>query len=184
MNSARITSFKTMVEILVAILPILEFPDPRLRKKARIIDTVDQTIQQLVDDMTETMYQAKGIGLAATQVNQHLRLIIIDLSEEQNEALCLINPELLEQQGLEESEEGCLSVPSFFENIKRAKKITVKALNREGEPYELKAEGLLAICIQHEMDHLEGKLFVDYLSSFKRQRIKTKLAKVKRKKHK
>jgi len=168
----------------VAILPILEFPDDRLRKKAAVIKTVDKKIRQLVDDMTETMYKAEGIGLAATQVNVHLRVIMIDVSEENNDPLCLINPELIEKEGVEESEEGCLSVPNFFENIKRAERIKIKALNRDGQGYELEADGLLAVCIQHEMDHLEGKLFVDYLSSLKRQRIKTKLDKIHRKKRK
>ncbi len=168
----------------MAILPILEFPDDRLRKKAAVIKTVDKKIRQLVDDMTETMYKAEGIGLAATQVNVHLRVIMIDVSEESNDPLCLINPELIEKEGIKESEEGCLSVPNFFENIKRAERIKIKALNRDGQSYELEADGLLAVCIQHEMDHLEGKLFVDYLSSLKRQRIKTKLEKIHRKKRK
>jgi len=168
----------------VAILPILEFPDDRLRKKAAVIKTVDKKIRQLVDDMTETMYKAEGVGLAATQVNVHLRVIMIDVSEESNDPLCLINPELIEKEGVEESEEGCLSVPNFFENIKRAERIKIKALDRDGQSYELEADGLLAVCIQHEMDHLEGKLFVDYLSSLKRQRIKTKLDKIHRKKRK
>ncbi len=168
----------------MAILPILEFPDDRLRKKAAVIKTVDKKIRQLVDDMTETMYKAEGIGLAATQVNVHLRVIMIDVSEENNDPLCLINPELIEKEGVEESEEGCLSVPNFFENIKRAERIKIKALDRDGQSYELEADGLLAVCIQHEMDHLEGKLFVDYLSSLKRQRIKTKLDKIHRKKRK
>ena len=168
----------------MAILPILEFPDDRLRKKAVVIKNVDKKIKQLVDDMTETMYKAEGVGLAATQVNVHLRVIMIDISEEGNEPLCLINPELIEKEGIEESEEGCLSIPSFFEKIKRAKRIKIKALDREGQSYELEADGLLAVCIQHEMDHLDGKLFVDYLSSLKRQRIKTKLEKIHRKKYK
>jgi peptide deformylase len=172
------------VEKLVAILPILEFPDERLRKKAAVIKNVDKKIKQLVDDMTDTMYKAEGVGLAATQVNVHLRVIMIDISEEGNDPLCLINPELVEKEGVEESEEGCLSVPNFFEKIKRAEHIKIKALNREGQSYELEADGLLAVCIQHEMDHLEGKLFVDYLSPLKRQRIKTKLEKIHRKKRK
>jgi len=166
----------------VAILPILEFPDNRLRKKAAVVKNVNKEIKQLVDDMTETMYKAEGVGLAATQVNVHLRVIMIDISEESNNPLCLINPELIKKEGIEESEEGCLSVPNFFEKIKRAERIKVKALDREGQSYELEADGLLAVCIQHEMDHLEGKLFVDYLSSLKRQRIKSKLEKIHRKK--
>lgn len=164
----------------MAILPILEFPDERLRKKAAIIEKVDKNIQQLVDDMIETMYEASGIGLAATQVNEHQRLIVIDISEEKDSPLCLINPEIIEKDGTEESEEGCLSVPGFFEKVKRAERVKIKALNREGEAYELEADGLLAVCIQHEMDHLLGKLFVDYLSTLKRQRIKSKLEKIHR----
>lgn len=164
----------------MAILPILEFPDERLRKKAAVIKEVDKKIQQLVDDMIETMYEASGVGLAATQINVHQRLIVIDISEEKDNPLCLINPEIIEQEGDEESEEGCLSVPGFFENVKRAEQIKIKALDREGEEYELEAEGLLAVCIQHEMDHLLGKLFVDYLSPLKRQRIKSKLEKIHR----
>ncbi len=164
----------------MAILPILEFPDERLRKKAAVIKEVDKDMRQLVDDMTETMYEASGVGLAATQVNVHKRLIVIDISEEKDSPLCLINPEIIEKDGVEESEEGCLSVPGFFEKVKRAEKVKIKALNREGEEYELEADGLLAVCIQHEMDHLQGKLFVDYLSSLKRQRIKSKLEKIHR----
>ncbi|NOQ35456.1 MAG: peptide deformylase [Methylococcaceae bacterium] len=168
----------------MAILPILEFPDERLRKKAAIIKKVDDKIKQLVDDMTETMYEAHGVGLAATQVNIHQRLIVIDISEEKDAPLCLINPEIIEKDGVEESEEGCLSVPGFFENVKRAEHIKVKALDREGEEYELEADGLLGVCIQHEMDHLQGKLFVDYLSPLKRQRIKSKLEKIHRQQRK
>ncbi len=168
----------------MAILPILEFPDERLRKKATVIKEVNKKIKRLVDDMTETMYEAKGVGLAATQVNIHLRLIIIDISEDGNDPLCLINPEIIEKKGVKESEEGCLSVPSFFENINRAERIKIKALDRDGQEYELEAQDLLAVCIQHEIDHLEGKLFVDYLSPLKRQRIKTKLEKIHRKNRK
>ncbi|MDQ7091936.1 MAG: peptide deformylase [Methylococcales bacterium] len=168
----------------MAILPILEFPDERLRKKAAVIKKVDKKIKKLVDDMTETMYEAEGIGLAATQINHHLRLIVIDISENKDTCLCLINPEIIEKEGIEESEEGCLSVPNFFEIVQRAERIKIKALDREGQPYELEAEGLLAVCIQHEMDHLKGTLFVDYLSALKRQRIKTKLEKIHRKNRK
>ena len=181
MNSYRIPNSQTITEKCVALLPILEFPDERLRKKAKIIKTVDKKITQLVDDMIETMYEASGVGLAATQVNYHLRLIVIDISEEKNNPLCLINPEVIEKTGDKASEEGCLSVPDFFEDIHRAEYIKIRALDRIGTPYELEAETLLAICIQHEMDHLEGKLFVDYLSALKRQRIKTKLEKIHRK---
>ncbi|MDO9106762.1 MAG: peptide deformylase [Methylovulum sp.] len=164
----------------MSILTILEFPDDRLRKKAVAVKTVDDKIKKLIKDMLETMYQAKGVGLAATQVNVHQRIIVIDLSEEKNAPLCLVNPELIEKDGIKESEEGCLSVPGFYERVKRGEHIRVKALDKEGVPFALEAHDLLAVCIQHEMDHLEGKLFVDYLSSLKRQRIKTKLEKIHR----
>ncbi|MBT9098606.1 peptide deformylase [Methylovulum psychrotolerans] len=162
----------------MSILTILEFPDERLRKKAALVGKIDQNIKKLVDDMLETMYAAKGIGLAATQVNVHQRVIVIDLSEEKNAPLCLINPQIIEKNGVEESEEGCLSVPSFYEKVQRAEHIIVRALDREGCEFTLEARELLAVCIQHEMDHLEGKLFVDYLSPLKRQRIKKKLEKL------
>lgn len=162
----------------MSILNILEFPDKRLRTKAQPVETVDDSIKNLVDDMLETMYEAKGVGLAATQVNVHKRVIVIDVSEEKNEPLYLINPEIIEKDGIEESEEGCLSVPGFYEKVSRAEHIKVKALNKDGESYELEAKDLLAVCIQHEMDHLEGKLFVDYLSPLKRKRIQTKLEKI------
>ena len=162
----------------MSILTILEFPDKRLRTIATEISEVNAEIQTLVDDMLETMYSAKGIGLAATQVNVHKRLIVIDVSEHKNQPLCLINPEIIETFGVEDSEEGCLSVPGFFEKVSRADQIRVKAINREGEFFVLQADGLLAVCIQHEMDHLLGKLFVDYLSAFKRNRIKAKLEKI------
>jgi peptide deformylase len=162
----------------VSILTILEFPDKRLRTVAVEVDTVDDGIKTLVDNMIETMYAAKGVGLAATQVNVHKRVIVMDVSENKDEPICLINPQIIERDGVEESEEGCLSVPGFFEKVSRAEHIKVKALNREGESFELEARELLAVCIQHEMDHLEGKLFVDYLSAFKRNRIKAKLDKI------
>lgn len=168
----------------MGILTILEFPDERLRKKAEAVKVVDKKITQLVDDMLETMYSAKGIGLAANQINVQQRVVVIDVSDEKNAPLCLINPEIIEKDGVKESEEGCLSVPGFFENVNRAEHIKIKALNREGQEFELEAEGLLAVCIQHEMDHLEGKLFVDYLSSLKRQRIKSKLEKIHRQERK
>ncbi len=164
----------------MSILTILEFPDERLRKKAAPVIEVDAKIKRLVDDMFETMYKAKGVGLAATQVNVHLRVIVIDVSEEKNAPLCFINPEIITASGSKEAEEGCLSVPGFYENVKRSEEITVKALNKNGQPFELQAKELLAVCIQHEMDHLEGKLFVDYISSLKRQRIKSKLDKIHR----
>lgn len=162
----------------MSVLTILEFPDERLRKKAVAVQAVDGNIKKLVDDMLETMYQAKGIGLAATQVNVHQRIVVIDVSEEKDKPLCLINPEIIDKDGLEESEEGCLSVPGFFEKVTRAERIKVKALDKEGKPIEFEANDLLAVCVQHELDHLEGKLFVDYISALKRQRIKKKLEKI------
>ncbi|MEJ2621259.1 MAG: peptide deformylase [Candidatus Thiodiazotropha sp.] len=161
----------------MAILDILHFPDPRLRNKAKPVAQVDDSIRRLVDDMLETMYQAPGIGLAATQVNVAKRVVVIDLSEEKNQPLCLINPEILEKDGVEQMEEGCLSVPGVYESVSRAERIRFKALDRNGVPFEEEAEGLLAVCVQHELDHLDGKLFVDYLSSLKRQRIRKKLEK-------
>lgn len=162
----------------MSVLTILEFPDERLRKKAVAVQVVDGKIKKLVDDMLETMYLAKGVGLAATQVNVHQRIVVIDVSEEKDNPLCLINPEIIAKDGVEESEEGCLSVPGFFETVKRAERIKVKALDKEGKPFEFEANDLLAVCVQHELDHLEGKLFVDYISSLKRQRIKKKLEKI------
>jgi len=166
------------VESLLSILSILEFPDERLRKKAAVVQKVDDNIRKLVDDMLETMYESRGIGLAATQVNVHQRIVVIDISEEKDAPLCLINPVIIEKDGVKEGEEGCLSVPGFFEKVNRAEHIIVKALNRDGEPFELSARDLLAVCVQHELDHLDGKLFVDYLSPLKRQRIKKKLEKI------
>jgi len=166
----------------MAKLTILEYPDPRLRKKAVAVEAVDASVRALVDDMLETMYAAPGIGLAANQVNVQKRVIVIDLSEEKNDPLCLINPEILSLSGTEEMDEGCLSVPGIFEKVSRADKVRVKALNREGVAIEMDAEGLLAVCIQHEIDHLEGKLFVDYLSPLKRMRAKKKLEKDRRQK--
>ncbi len=164
----------------MALLEILEFPDERLRKRARPVERVDDTIRKLVDDMLETMYEAPGVGLAATQVNVHRRVIVIDVSENKDQPRCFINPEILAREGEEEQEEGCLSVPGVFEKVRRAEKIKVRALDRNGKPFELEADGLLAVCIQHEIDHLDGKLFVDYLSPLKRQRIRKKLLKSKR----
>lgn len=161
-------------------LEILHYPDDRLRTKARPVTKVDDQIRQLVDDMFETMYEAPGIGLAATQVNVHQQVIVIDVSEEKNQPLCLINPEIIESDGEEESEEGCLSVPDIYDKVKRSELVTVKALDRDDREYTLKAAGLLAMCIQHEMDHLQGKLFVDYLSPLKQQRLRKKLEKARR----
>ncbi|MNQ62299.1 peptide deformylase [Geopseudomonas sagittaria] len=168
----------------MAILNILEFPDPRLRTHAKPVDVVDDALRQLIDDMFETMYAAPGIGLAATQVNVHKRLVVMDLSEDKSEPRVFINPEfepLTEQ--MDQYQEGCLSVPGFYENVDRPQKVRIKALDRDGQPFELIAEGLLAVCIQHECDHLNGKLFVDYLSSLKRDRIKKKLEKQHRLQH-
>lgn len=164
----------------MAIRTILHFPDPRLRQVALPVETVDDEIRQLVDDMAETMYDAPGIGLAATQVNVHRRVIVIDVSREQKELQVLINPEVIEKQGEETMEEGCLSVPGVYESVSRAEKVKVRALDRNGQPFELEADGLLAVCIQHEIDHLDGKVFVDYLSRLKQQRIEKKLAKQQR----
>ena len=161
-------------------LNILHFPDPRLRNVAQAVEQVDDDVRQLVDDMFETMYAAPGIGLAATQVNIARRIVVIDISEEKDQPLCLINPELIELDGVEEMEEGCLSVPGVFERVQRAEQVRVAALDRSGTPFELQADGLLAVCIQHEIDHLDGKLFVDYLSQLKRARIRKKLEKEQR----
>ncbi len=164
----------------MALLNILHFPDPRLRTKARPVCEVDDAIRAVVDDMLETMYDAPGIGLAATQVDIHQRIIVIDVSEDKKHPIVLINPELIAVAGEEEMEEGCLSVPGQFDRVRRAESIRVRFLDRDGKRQELDANGLLAVCIQHEMDHLEGKLFVDYLSPLKRNRIRKKLEKMER----
>ncbi len=161
----------------MAILDILHFPDPRLRNKAKPVKTVDDSVRRLIDDMLETMYEAPGIGLASTQVNDPRRVVVIDISEEHDQPLCLINPEIREKQGEEEMDEGCLSVPDVYETVIRADRVKVSALDREGNPFEMDAEGLLAVCIQHELDHLDGKLFIDYISNLKRQRIRKRLEK-------
>ena len=161
----------------MALLEILHFPDPRLRKKAQPVDEVDDQIRQTVDDMLETMYAAPGIGLAATQVNIQLQIIVMDITEDKDSPICLINPQIVEKKGVEEMQEGCLSVPGIFENVQRAEKIKVKALDKNGNTVTHETDGLLSVCIQHEMDHLDGKLFVDYLSPLKRERIKKKLQK-------
>ncbi len=166
------------MEWILGILTILEFPDERLRKKATVVKEVDDKIRRLLDDMLETMYESRGVGLAATQVDVHKRIVVIDVSEEKDAPLFLINPEIFEKDGVKESEEGCLSVPGFFEKVTRAEHIRVRALNRDGNSFEFEATELLAVCVQHEMDHLEGKLFVDHISSLKRQRIKKKLEKI------
>lgn len=162
----------------MAILNILEFPDPRLRTLAKPVVEVDDGIRQLVDDMFETMYDAQGIGLAATQVNVHKRVVVMDLSEEKTEPMVFINPEIEALcDDLAPYQEGCLSVPGFYESVERPLRVRIRALDRDGRPFEQEAEGLLAVCIQHECDHLNGKLFVDYLSSLKRDRIRKKLEK-------
>ncbi len=164
----------------MAIREILHFPDPRLRNQATPVDRVDDGVRRLVDDMLETMYAAPGIGLAATQVNVAKRVVTIDISEQGDRPLCLINPEILELAGNVETEEGCLSVPGIYEFVERAEWIRARALDRDGEPFEFEADGLLAVCVQHEIDHLDGKLFVDYLSQLKRQRIRKKAQKQQR----
>jgi peptide deformylase len=162
----------------MSLLTILEFPDPRLRKKAEPVEAVDDALRSILDDMVETMYQAEGIGLAATQVNVHKRMLVIDISENRDAPQFFINPEVtvIDPEPLGH-EEGCLSVPGYYELVRRPRKVRVNALKRDGEPFEIEAEGILAVCIQHEIDHLNGKLFVDYLSVLKRQRIKSKLEK-------
>ncbi len=165
----------------MAILNILEFPDPRLRTIAKPVLHVDDSIRKLVDDMLETMYQAPGIGLAATQVDVHLRVVVMDLSEEGNNPIVLINPEVEILDGDTcPNQEGCLSVPGFYETVERPAHIRLKALDKDGTPFQMEPENLMAVCIQHELDHLNGKLFVDYLSAFKRERIKKKLEKLHR----
>jgi len=164
----------------MAKLKILEFPDPRLRKKAVPVETVDAELRALIGDMFETMYEAPGIGLAATQVDVHRRLLVADVSPDKSEPHAFINPEITEKDGVTFSDEGCLSVPGYYEEVERAEHIRVRFLDRDGEPQEMEATGLLAVCIQHEIDHLDGKLFVDYLSEAKRTRIRKKLEKERR----
>ncbi|PWQ99991.1 peptide deformylase [Leucothrix pacifica] len=162
----------------MAVLKVLSYPDKRLRTKAAPVEVVDDNIRGIMDDMLETMYEAPGIGLAATQVNIHQQIVVIDVSEDKSDPLYLVNPEIIAKSGKEISEEGCLSVPEYYAEVERADKVTVRALGRDGESYEIDAEGLLAVCIQHEMDHLQGKLFVDYLSPLKQQRVRKKLEKM------
>jgi len=164
----------------MALLNILHFPDPKLRTVSRPVREFDSELKQFVGDMFETMYEAPGIGLAAPQVDRHIRLLVMDVSAERNAPRCLVNPELLEADGEQESDEGCLSVPGYYELVTRAEHIRVRARDEDGEVIEFEAIGMEAVCIQHEMDHLEGKLFVDYLSSLKRNRIKKKLLKQKK----
>ncbi|EYU13796.1 peptide deformylase [Photorhabdus luminescens] len=167
----------------MSVLQVLHYPDERLRTIATPVETVDAEIRRIIDDMFETMYAEEGIGLAATQVDIHQRIVVIDVSETRNERLVLINPELLEKSGETGIEEGCLSIPEQRALVPRAEKVKIKALDYNGQPFELQADGLLAICIQHEMDHLIGKLFVDYLSPLKRQRIRQKVEKLDKQKN-
>lgn len=173
-NSARKVFYR---QHFMALLPILRYPDPRLHTRAVPVANVDDSIRKLVADMAETMYEAPGIGLAATQVNVHKRVVVIDVSEDKSALMAFINPEIIARSGEQVCEEGCLSVPGIYDKVSRAEKVTVRALNQQGESFELEAEGLLAVCIQHELDHLEGKVFVEYLSLLKQNRIKGKLAK-------
>jgi peptide deformylase len=161
----------------MALLPILRYPDPRLHKKAASVERVDETIRKLIADMAETMYEAPGIGLAATQVDVHKRVVVIDVSEDKSNLMAFINPEILGRSGEQACEEGCLSVPGIYEKVTRSERVKVRALDPQGEPFTLEAEGLLAVCIQHEIDHLDGKVFVEHLSQLKQGRIKAKLAK-------
>jgi peptide deformylase len=167
----------------MALLPILEFPDPRLRTKAVPVDPArlaDPALQRLFDDMFETMYEAPGIGLAASQVDVHQRFMVIDVSEEKDQPMVFVNPEIVSREGEQVYQEGCLSVPGIYADVTRANRIDVRFLDREGKPREMRVDGLLAVCIQHEMDHLDGKLFVDYLSPLKREMVRKKLAKARK----
>ena len=164
----------------MALLPILHYPDPRLRTRAKPVGTVDASVRKLIDDLLETMYDAPGIGLSATQVNVHKRVIVVDVSEGRDQPNVFVNPSIVRSEGAQDREEGCLSVPGFYEPVRRAEHIRVAALDRNGRHFELDADGLLAVCIQHERDHLDGTLFVDYLSKLKRQRIKSRLKKLPR----
>ena len=166
--------------ITMAILEILQYPDERLREAARPLTQVDEDVRRQLDDMLETMYDARGIGLASVQVGWPWRATVIDVSEERNEPRFLVNPEIIEREGAVESQEGCLSIPGYYDDVERAERIRYRALGRDGQPYEEEADGLLAICIQHEIDHLDGKLFIDYLSSLKRQRLYKKFLKLRK----
>jgi peptide deformylase len=164
----------------MAILRVLHYPDPRLRNKALPVERVDDEVRRLVDDMFETMYDAPGIGLAAIQVDVARRVIVIDISNDKSQPLCFINPQIVAREGEEVMEEGCLSVPGIYDEVQRARSIEVNALDRDGKSFTLKTDGLLAVCVQHEVDHLDGKLFVDYLSEVKRGRIRKKMEKLRR----
>lgn len=174
------TSFN-ITDLIMALLPILKYPDPRLHKIAKPVAEVDERVRQIVKDMAETMYEAEGIGLAATQVDIHERIVVIDISEERNNLLVLINPQITQRSDDKTIfEEGCLSVPGIYDKVERATQITIEALDENGEKYSFETDGLLAICIQHELDHLVGKVFVEHLSSLKQNRIKTKIKKAER----
>ena len=168
----------------MALLNILHFPDPRLRTKAVEVTAFDESLKTLLSDMLETMYEAPGIGLAATQVDKHIRLLVMDVSEDKNEPQVFINPQILSAEGSEEMDEGCLSVPGYYETVSRAEKVHVRAQDKNGDFFEVHADDLEAVCVQHEMDHLDGKLFVDYISSLKRDRIRKKLEKLKKQEQK
>jgi len=161
-------------------LTILEYPDPRLRTRAAPVTSVDAGLRELIDAMLETMYAARGIGLAATQVDVHRRVLVTDVSDERNDPRVFINPEIVERDGKTVSQEGCLSVPGYYDEVERSERVRVRALGRDGKPFEAALDGLLAICVQHEIDHLDGKLFVDYLSEMKRQRVRKKIEKERR----
>ena len=161
----------------MAIRTVLEYPDPRLRKPARKVEQVDERIRALVDDLFETMYAEQGIGLAATQIDEQLDVLVMDVSENRDQPLCLINAEIVEASGHQDHEEGCLSVPGIYAKVRRAERVKVRALDQHGKPFELEAEGLLAVCVQHEMDHLRGKVFIDYLSPLKQKMVLKKLEK-------
>jgi peptide deformylase len=164
----------------MAILPILQYPDERLHKVAKKVEKIDDAIRKLVRDMAETMYSAPGVGLAATQIDKHIQLIVLDVSDTHNELRVYINPELVDSTGEKVSEEGCLSVPGIYEDVSRAEKVTVRALDENGKTFSVEAEGLLSVCIQHEMDHLKGRVFVEHLSHLKQTRIRAKLKKQRR----
>jgi peptide deformylase len=161
----------------MAILNILHYPDPRLRTRAQPVERVDDGVRQLIDDLFDTMYDAPGIGLAATQVDVHRRVLVVDVSEDGNAPMAFVNPQIVTSEGWEEMQEGCLSVPEYFDTVQRAERIVVRALDRDGVPFEMQADGLLAVCIQHEIDHLDGRLFVDYLSELKRKRLRKRMDK-------
>ncbi len=165
------------IKLFMPLLPILRYPDPRLKKVAKRVEKFDDSIRRLAADMAETMYEAPGIGLAATQVDVHLRVIVIDVSETRDQLLVLVNPELVESDGLQVCEEGCLSVPGIYDKVERAEYVTVRYFDAEGQEQSIEADGLLAVCLQHEMDHLDGRVFVEHLSQLKQSRIKAKLAK-------